>query len=116
MYNLILQYIFKKYYFEGNIPRARGSSSSKSQSVSPNIAVHIDTQLPAVHAVPAASVGEPSPGSARSVGSKRNSPAVNKLLSPDSSISPAAAAGETGKFHPVQSSSVFKFVELHCCC
>ena len=57
--------------------------------MSPNVAVHVDTQQPV-------SVGEPSPGSARSAGSKRNSPAVNKLLSPDLSISPAGY-GETGQ-------------------
>ncbi|XP_067934934.1 polycomb protein SCMH1-like isoform X2 [Watersipora subatra] len=57
---------------KGNLARVRGSGSSKSQSVSPNVAIHVETQ--------SQSMGIPSPGSARSSGSRRNSPAVSKVV------------------------------------
>jgi len=78
-------------YSIGNLTHNKGPGSTKSQSASPNLAIHIETQSP--------SVGIPSPGSARSTGSKRHSPAVNRLiLSPEpSTLSPASAGVETGR-------------------
>ena len=56
--------------------------------MSPNIAIHVETQ--------SHSMGIPSPGSVRSTGSRRNSPAVSKIFPPEPSSS-SPTAGELGK-------------------